>query len=122
MSSRRPKGSLPTNVLDALVDDFERLGVPPTAAIIGERLGIGGSVVSRVLRQLVDEGALAQPHGERGPYVPLRRSDGTPVAVRLIDVEDQAEQDALMELVGKLPAEKRAEVERFIRFVLEGGG
>lgn len=122
MSTRRPKGSVNPNVLDCLADELIAHGSAPPAATIAELLEMTPQMVTRALRQLLDEGAVIQPYGERGPYVPLHRSDGTPVRLVLVEEGNQAEQDVLMELVGKLPAEKRTAAEAYLRFLLEGGG
>lgn len=74
-------------MLSIFVSGYEQYGTPPTATWIGEQLGVGGALVSRALRALCTEGAIAQPYGEHGPYAPLRRPDGTPVRVLLVDTE-----------------------------------
>lgn len=76
-------------VLSAVVDLLGREGAPPPAQNISQQTGLHTDYVRRVLRQLTEDGALTQPYGERGPYVPLRRPDGTPVRVLLVDAEGQ---------------------------------
>lgn len=80
---------------------------------------MAATLVTRVLRQLVEDGALVQPYGDRGPYVPLKRPDGTPVKLALVDEAPRL--DPLVALVERLPAEKREAAEQYLRFLVEQG-
>lgn len=110
-------------------EEYYTHGAVPAAHWLAADLDIDASVIRRELRRLAEDGALAQPHGDRSPYVPTRTPDGTPARLVLV-VGDEATpaaptsadaSDPIIELVRRLPAERRAEVERYLRFLVEGG-
>jgi len=78
-------------------------------------MGQSPAAVRRAMRQLVDEGALSQPYGERGPYLPQRRPDGT-----LMARVDPARHDPLIALIERIPEDKRGAAEAYLRFLVEG--
>lgn len=86
---RRKRGSVPAEVHEILWDEYSRTGSPPPANYIADVTGIGVTAVRRALRALHEEGILAQPHGERAPYIPLYRPDGTRVRPVLVAVDDE---------------------------------
>ncbi len=90
---RRPRGSVPGEVHQALIDEFERTGCPPPINIIAEVTGIDPVVVGRALKSLCDEGLVIQPYGSRAPYVPLVRPDGTRVRPVLVVVDEGGHQE-----------------------------
>lgn len=118
LSARRPKGTVPQEVLTLLVRDHDETGACAPAASMAKRLGMNPSLVSRALKQLLAEGVVSQPHGEGGPYVPLKRPDGTPVHLALVD--EAPRQDPLIALIERLPDEKRSAAEAYLRFLVEG--
>lgn len=84
---RRAWGSLPGEVHRILVEEYERTGVSPPASMIAEKMGSDPPSISRILKQLMAEGLIAQPHGPRSGYIPLCRPDGTQVRPVLVEVK-----------------------------------
>jgi hypothetical protein len=85
---RRARGSVPELVHQVLVDEFERTGSPPPPRVISELTGISSVYLTQILKLLCDRGDIIQPHGDRAPYIPLRRPDGTRVKPVLIVVSE----------------------------------
>lgn len=87
MSERRAWGSAPAEIHRIVVEEYERTGAVPPAQTLADMSNMHPTLVRRVLKQLVNEGQLAQPHGERAAYVPLYRPDGTQVRPVLVEVK-----------------------------------
>jgi hypothetical protein len=106
---RRPKGSVALEVHEIALSEYERTGSVPPAHVLAELTGIDRVSITRALKQLCDEGQLGQPHGDRAPYIPLRRPDGTRVKPVLM-VVDEGQTETLEEVTaGHTPEEvKRA--------------
>jgi DNA-binding transcriptional regulator YhcF (GntR family) len=88
---RRAWGSVPAELHRVVVEEYERTGLVPPANTLAELAGMHPTLVRRTLKQLCDEGFLAQPHGDRSGYIPLRRPDGTRVRPALLPVEEDGE-------------------------------
>ncbi len=113
---RRDWGSVPSEIHKIAVDEYDKTGAIPPAGVLSELTGIGRVAVTRALKQLMAEGLIAQPHGERAPYVPLFRPDGTRVRPVLVEVG----KEAVVQEEPKSTAELLEEVARRVR-ELEGG-
>ena len=87
---RRAYGSVPLEIHRFVVNEYEHTGSIPPVPVITERTGVDPGSVRRALKQLCDEGVLAQPHGDRAPYIPVRRSDGTRVKPVLLTVSEDS--------------------------------
>jgi len=68
---------LERQVLAAILDDRSQFGVPPTAERISHLVETARP--SQVLASLIRKGYVRQPY-KGGPYVPLRRVDGSAVS------------------------------------------
>lgn len=86
---RRDWGSVPNEIHRVAVEEYRRTGAIPPAGVLADLTGIGRVAVTRALKQLVADGMLAQPHGERAPYIPLYHPDGTRVRPALIVVSEE---------------------------------
>jgi DNA-binding IclR family transcriptional regulator len=73
-------------ILDAMVDDVLDTGVCPTAGRVCEVAESPRNTVNYYLAQLAKLGYVRQAY-PRGPYVPIKDSDGIPV---VIDVRREA--------------------------------
>ena len=85
---RRAWGSVPAELHRVVVEEYERTGLVPPANTLAELAHMHPTLVRRTLKQLCDDGFLAQPHGDRSGYIPLRRPDGTRVRPALLPVEE----------------------------------
>ncbi len=85
--SRSSQENIPATIHQAILGEYERTGAVPPSAVLAEMTDLDQGLVRRALRALLNQGVLAQPHGERAPYVPLRRLDGSPVKPTLLDDE-----------------------------------
>lgn len=93
---RRRRGSVPIQVHQTLYEEYNRTGSPPPAHVLSELTGIDVGSVRRALRTLQEEGLVAQPHGDRAPYIPLYRPDGVRMRHLLVPAEsgEQPARDA----------------------------
>lgn len=92
MDDRRAWGSVPAELHRIVVEQYERTGAVPAAVVLGELANMHPVLVRRTLKQLCDEGVLAQPHGERSPYVPLYRPDGARVKPVLVVIGEDGQE------------------------------
>lgn len=91
---RKPWGSLPGEVHEALVTGYEQTGVSPPVNVLAEMVGSDSTSVGRALKSLIHQGLIAQPHGPRSGYIPLYRPDGTRVKPKLVVVGGESEEES----------------------------
>jgi len=93
---------------------------PPMLARLkewAEMEGCPAGSVRGTLVALVEAGAVGQLY-PGGPYVPLKRPDGTPVRLALVD--EAPRHDPLIALIERIPEDKRGAAEAYLRFLVEG--
>lgn len=91
-NERRAYGSVPAEIHQLIVDEYEKTGVVPTSTTLSELTGISQGTVAQTMKRLCDEGLLAQPYGPRTPYVPLYRPDGARVKPVLVVIGEDGKE------------------------------
>lgn len=74
-------------ILDWIISYTEEHQCGPMQRHVADGIGIANPY--RSLSTLAIRGYLRQPY-EGGPWLPVRRADGTPLELRLVEVERQA--------------------------------
>lgn len=88
MAIRKRLSRLQTEVLEAIIDET-RAGKPPVSGQIAEAAGYDGNIY-QVLQYLLKKGYIHQPV-DRGPYIPLKTPEGTPLRLQLIEAPEDAD-------------------------------